>query len=158
LLYNTNIILQWRKIGFMDMLSIINLATSVEPSRDLSFTVTVIVAGLGIVLSTLAVLIVVFYVFGAIMAKTGKKSKQNKPQATAPAPAPVAVKPTAPAPAPVVEQGISGEVVAAISAAVYSVEGGNAKITSITATRKQNPITGRNPWAQAAVINNTNPF
>jgi hypothetical protein len=61
---------------------------------------------------------------------------------------------------PVVEQGISGEVVAAISAAVYEIEGSGAKIASITPVRstKKNPITGRNPWANAAVIDNTRPF
>jgi hypothetical protein len=59
------------------------------------------------------------------------------------------------APAPVVEQGISGDVVAAISAAIYSIEGANATVCSI---RRKNPVTGRNPWASAAVTDNTRPF
>lgn len=139
----------------MDFLT---LATSVVPDRSLGFTITVIVAGLGIVLGTLAALIIVFRIFGAIMSATGKKTKKNENVNTLP---PVDdIKKITPAPkAPVVEQGISGEVVAAISAAVYAMEGdSNATITSITPVRKQSPITGRNPWAQAAVVDNTRPF
>ncbi len=141
-------------------MDLITLATSVIPDRSVGFTVTVIVAGLGIVLGTLAVLIVVFYVFGSIMSKTQnasnkKKAKKNAaipPQKTVPAPKQMPFSPVA-------EQGISGEVVAAISAAVYAMEGNsNSVITSITPMRKRNPITGRNPWANAAVIENTRPF
>lgn len=144
-------------------MDLITLATSVEPTRDLSFTLTVIIAGLGIVLGTLAVLIVVFYVFGTVVSKAQNKSKAkakavaDKKIEMAKVSAPV-VKPAAPV-APKAETGISGEIVAAISAAVYSIEGNsNATITAITPVRKQSPITGRNPWAQAAVIDNTRPF
>jgi Na+-transporting methylmalonyl-CoA/oxaloacetate decarboxylase gamma subunit len=127
---------------------------------------TVVVAGIGIVLCTLLVLILVFYAFGAIVSKmeatTKKRAAKKIEQKTAaqPIPAP-AVSATAVTPTqPVVEQGISGEVVAAISAAVYEIEGSGAKIASITPVRstKKNPITGRNPWANAAVIDNTRPF
>lgn len=138
---------------------------------------TVVVAGIGIVLCTLIVLILVFYAFGSFVSKAEaaskkraakrlekKKAKKAKKASaegekaepeSAPAPVPVSISAPVPAPAPVVEEGISGEVVAAISAAVYSMEGGNVKIAAI---RKQNPITARNPWAQAAVIDNTRPF
>lgn len=63
--------------------------------------------------------------------------------------------PVAPAPAvPYVEPGISGEVVAAIAAAVAVTEGGNAVIRSV----KRKNVGGRNPWAHAANIDNTRPF
>lgn len=148
----------------MDLLT---LMTSVVPSRDISFTITVIVAGLGVVLSTLLLLIIVFYAFGTILSKTeaSKKKKKAKKQendmkaelakATAPTGAP-AVQAPAPNTAPAVEQGISGEVVAAISAAIYSMEGSGATIRSIS--RKKSPIASRNPWAQAAINDNTRPF
>ena len=57
-------------------------------------------------------------------------------------------------------QGISGEVVAAISAAVYMMEGEGAVVRAITPVRAQtpNPITRRNPWAFAAISENTRPF
>lgn len=149
----------------MDFLT---LMTSVTPSRDISFTITVIVAGLGIVLSTLALLIIVFYVFGAIVSKSQKVAKEKaakkvKDEMMKADLSKVQVTPdkkqVAPAPAPVVEQGISGEVVAAISAAVYSMEGSGATIRSISRTpRKESPIKARNPWAQAAIMDNTRPF
>lgn len=143
--------------GFMDILT---LATSVVPDRSLGFTLTVVIAGIGIVLFTLIVLIGVFYAFGTVVSKTQaaakKKADQKRQEQLPPAPAPKAPQISkAPAPAPAVEQGISGEVVAAISAAVYSMEGGTATIKSIT---RKNPITARNPWAQSAVIDNTRPF
>jgi sodium pump decarboxylase gamma subunit len=130
---------------------------------------TVVVAGIGIVLCTLLVLILVFYAFGALISKTEVASKKRAAKklekkkaisSDVQASAPVVEKSVSSAPAPVVEQGISGEVVAAISAAVYELEGNGATITSITPARKtrNNPITGRNPWAQAAVIDNTRPF
>lgn len=60
----------------------------------------------------------------------------------------------APAPLPVVEQGISGEVVAAITAAIVASEGTGVVVRSI----KKKNVAGRNPWAQAANIDNTRPF
>lgn len=156
LLYNrNNLFIKMEEYGLMDFLT---LATSVVPDRSLGFTLTVIIAGLGIVLGTLAILIVIFRLFGAIM-EASQKSSQKKAQKKAEAqkkdviPAPVI---PAQLPTPVVEDGINPEVVAAISAAVYTMENGkNVTISSIT---RKNPITGRNPWAQAAVIDNTRPF
>lgn len=145
-------------------MDLITLATSVVPDRSLGFTITVIVAGLGIVLGTLAVLIIVFYAFGAIMSKSQalkdkKAAKKLEEKMRAEAEKLIETKAEAPvkpvAIAPAVEQGISGEVVAAISAAVYCMEGSGATICSI---KRQSPITARNPWAQASVIDNTRPF
>lgn len=147
-------------------MDLITLATSVVPDRSLGFTITVIVAGLGIVLGTLAVLIIVFYAFGAIMSKSqaikdkkAAKKQEEKLRKEAEALANQLATPNpnpAPAPSqPVVEQGISGEVVAAISAAIYCMEGSGATIRTI---KRQSPITARNPWAQASVVDNTRPF
>lgn len=126
---------------------------------------TVVVSGISIVLGTLALLIVVFYAFGAVISKSqaaqerkaAKKMEQKMMEEASSKLSNSAPKKEtpAPAPAPVVEQGISGEVVAAISAAVYSMDGGNATIRSI---KRQSPITARNPWAQASVVDNTRPF
>lgn len=143
----------------MDM---ITLATSVIPDRSLGFTLTVIVAGLGIVLATLALLILVFKMFGTIMDKSQQaaKKKQLAKQQEAMREemnntsfAPIQ---KAPAVQPVVQDGISGEIIAAISAAVYAMEGSNAVIRSVT--RKKSPVSSRNPWAQAAINDNTRPF
>lgn len=58
-------------------------------------------------------------------------------------------------PAAVVEQGISGEVVAAITAAITASEGSsNFVIRSV----KRKEAGSRNPWARAAVADNTRAF
>ncbi len=140
----------------------ITLATGIIADRSVTFTVTVIVAGIGIVLCTLLVLIGVFYAFGAVVSKSqanAKKKEAKKIQSdmeAALSKASESVPAPAPASAPVIEEGISGEVVAAISAAVYAMEGGSAVIRSVS--RKTSPVSTRNPWAQAAVVDNTRPF
>ena len=120
-------------------------------------------AGLGIVLATLAVLILVFKVFGNIVSKSQNKAKEKakkeqleKMQNAAANPAPVSKKPVAQSE----QSGISGEVIAAISAAIYATEGENAVIRSVTPVipKKQSPVSVRNPWANAAIIENTRPF
>ncbi len=122
---------------------------------------TVVIAGVVIVLGVLFVLIGLFYAFGAIVSKSeqaakkrhdknGKKDEKSQAPVVTPAPSNVA-----PAAEPVVEQGISGEVVAAITAAiVQSEEGKPFKIRSI----KKKSVSGRNPWANAAVYDNTRSF
>lgn len=140
----------------------ITLATGIIADRSVTFTVTVIVAGIGIVLCTLLVLIGVFYAFGAVVSKSqanAKKKEAKKMQSdmeAALSKASESVPAPAPASAPVIEEGISGEVVAAISVAVYAMEGGSAVIRSVS--RKTSPVSTRNPWAQAAVVDNTRPF
>ena len=138
----------------------ITLAAGIIADRSVTFTATVIVAGIGIVLCTLLVLIGVFYAFGAVVSKSqanAKKKEAKKIQSEMEAALSKASE-VVPAPtnAPVIEEGISGEVVAAISAAVYAMEGGSAVIRSVS--RKASPVSTRNPWAQAAVVDNTRPF
>lgn len=62
------------EFGFMD---ITTLVAGITPSRSATFTATVIIAGIGIVLFTLFVLILVFYAFGAIVSKTQGAAKKN---------------------------------------------------------------------------------
>ena len=45
-------------------MDITTLVTGITPNRSATFTATVIIAGIGIVLFTLFVLILVFYAFG----------------------------------------------------------------------------------------------
>lgn len=129
---------------------------------------TVVVSGISIVMGTLILLIIVFYLFGFVVshmvdasqkraAKKAEKKKAKAPQAKAEniATAVQTIASAAPKAELDVQQGINEEIVAAISAAVYSMEGADSKIVSI---RRKNPVTGRNPWAQAAVAENTKPF
>ena len=144
-------------------MDIFTMATNVVPDRSLAFTLTVVIGGIGIVLGTLLVLILVFFAFGKIMSVSQARAKKkeakkiqsemqaNLSKVSAAAPTPAS------APAPVVEDGIPQEVVAAISAAVYAMDGGAGVVRSIT-KKTGSPITTRNPWAQAAVADNTRPF
>lgn len=146
-------------------MDIFTMATNVVPDRSLAFTLTVVIGGIGIVLGTLMVLILVFFAFGKIMSVSQARAKKkeakkiqsemqanlSKVSAAAPTSTPAS------APAPVVEDGIPQEVVAAISAAVYAMDGGAGVVRSIT-KKTGSPITTRNPWAQAAVADNTRPF
>lgn len=145
------------------------------------FDATVIIAGITIVVAVLFLLIQIFNLFGVIVPKIEKCSKASeekralrKVEKKAKKAAKLAektgesaeasvtsnaseqaVKSTvAPAPSPVVEQGISGEVVAAITAAIVASEGTGVVVRSI----KKKNVAGRNPWAQAANIDNTRPF
>lgn len=144
----------------------------ITPSTDGTFTATVVIAGICVVMAVLILMIAIFQGFGAAVSKSEASAKKRAMKKQAKkleetemisfkkkkeTKAPVAA---APAPAPVVESGISGEVVAAIAAAVAVSEGPGAVVQSISKARtvKRVNVSGRNPWAQAAVVDNTRPF
>lgn len=138
---------------------------------------TVVIAGIGIVLGVLIVLICVFGGFGKLVSKMeafSKKMAEKKAARKAEkdakkaakkgetvseivneTPAVKAVSAVKAAPQPVVEQGISGEVVAAITAAITASEGSNQFVIRSV---KRKDVGSRNPWARAAVNDNTRAF
>ncbi len=136
-------------------MELIALATSLSPDRSLTFTLTVIIAGIGIVLFVLFLLILVFYAFGGILSKSQqmKAKKQKAKEETVEVP--IFDEFETISDLPQIQDGISEEIVAAISAAIYAVEGGAAKITSI---KKKNTIKARNPWGEVALRDNVAPF
>ena len=140
--------------------SILLAATGIAPDRSATFTSTVVIAGIVIVLGILVLLIFVFKAFGAIVHGAETRGKKKKLKAME-SQVTVASAPSAPAakaaPAPVVESGIPGEVVAVIAAAVAACEGPGAVVQSVRRVRP-NPVGVRNPWAAAAVAENTRPF
>ncbi len=140
---------------------------------------TVVIAGVAIVLGVLFVLIGVFSGFGKLVSKleafskkmaekkavrkakkAAKKAAMNGEAVSTAVEEVPAVK-AAPAavvkaaPQPVVEQGISGEVVAAITAAITASEGSNQFVIRSV---KRKDVGSRNPWARAAVNDNTRAF
>lgn len=124
-----------------------------------TFTTTVVIAGMGIVFLMLVLLIIIFYLFGKIVSgaegRSKKKSSVSVQEAVEmPLPSPV----RSAAVSPRVDDGIGTEVVAAIAAAVAMQEGcSNAVITSIRKVNIVN-VPSRNPWAAAAVSDNTRSF
>ena len=90
------------------------------------------------------------------------KKRENAARAQLAQPAPAAPK-AAPAPAPAapaapaVEAGIPGEVVAAIAAAVYCLEGSAVTVRSVRRL-PQPAASRRGAWGDAGVRQNTQPF
>lgn len=83
-----------------------------------------------------------------------KKSVSAPKKEPAPAPAPASVVKSA-AKAPAVQEGIPGEVIAAISAALACMEGGTGyTLRSV----KRMKASGRSAWGQAGISAYTEPF
>lgn len=119
------------------------------------FTTTLVVAGMGTVFAVLIILIVIFNLYGKLVSKLESGSKKHKKPKMEKSAAPVPMTKSAPAaPAPVVDSSVSPEIVAAITAAIVASEGPGVTIRSI---RKVN-VGSRNPWAAAAIADNTRPF
>ena len=115
---------------------------------DLGFDVVVTVTGIVLVFLILVLLMAIITLEGKIFDGLGKKkAAASKPAAPAKPAAPVQ---QAAAPAPQVEEGIPGDVVAAIMAAIHAM--GNGKYT-LRAVRR-----GTNGWGKAGVNDTTAPF
>lgn len=139
---------------------------------------TVVIAGIVIVLGVLLVLIGVFGSFGKLVSGLENSAKKRKARKAAKKAAKQAAKEKAgeaavicetdvpsasekeaenrrPVLSAAEEQGVSGEVVAAITAAIAASEGSsNFVIRSV----KRKDAGSRNPWARAAVADNTRAF
>ena len=113
-----------------------------------------VLIGLVVVIGTLLLLTGIFYLFGFIMGGADRKAKKAKEKEKASAPATVPV--TVPVPTPAVQDGIPGEVIAAIAAAVAMMapEGKRYAIKSVS--RKD--AGGRSAWSAAGIADNTRPF
>ncbi|WP_308000739.1 OadG family transporter subunit [uncultured Gemmiger sp.] len=117
---------------------------------------TVVLTSITLVFAMLVALCLIITVEGKLFdALNNKKNpkpapkKENKP-AAAPAAKPAV-------PAPKTEGGIPGEIIAAISAAVATVVGGNAVIRGIKRIPK-NGGSRRGAWGDAGVQEHTTPF
>jgi len=116
---------------------------------DLGFDVVVTITGIVLVFLILILLMAIITLEGKIFDSMNAKKKAAKEAAKAPAAQPAA-QPAAPAPAPQVEEGIPGDVIAAIMAAIHAM--GNGKYT-LKAVRRS-----KNGWGNAGVNDTTAPF
>ncbi len=118
---------------------------------DLGFDVVVTITGIVLVFLILVLLMAIITLEGKIFDSMNAKKKAAKEAAKAPAAKPAApVQQAAAAPAPQVEEGIPGDVVAAIMAAIHAM--GNGKYT-LRAVRRS-----KNGWGNAGVNDTTAPF
>ena len=118
---------------------------------DLGFDVVVTITGIALVFLILVLLMAIITLEGKIFDSMNAKKKAAKEAAKAPAAQPAApVQQAAAAPAPQVEEGIPGDVVAAIMAAIHAM--GNGKYT-LKAVRRS-----KNGWSNAGVNDTTAPF
>lgn len=118
---------------------------------DLGFDVVVTITGIVLVFLILILLMAIITLEGKIFDSINAKKKAAKEAAKAPAAQPAApVQQAAAAPAPQVEEGIPGDVIAAIMAAIHAM--GNGKYT-LKAVRRS-----KNGWGNAGVNDTTAPF
>ena len=117
---------------------------------DLGFDVVVTITGIVLVFLILILLMAIITLEGKIFDSMNAKKKAAKEAAKAPAAQPAApVQQAAAAPAPQVEEGIPGDVIAAIMAAIHAM--GNGKYT-LKAVRRS-----KNGWGNAGVNDTTAP-
>ena len=118
---------------------------------DLGFDVVVTITGIVLVFLILILLMAIITLEGKIFDSMNAKKKAAKEAAKAPAAQPAApVQQAAAAPASQVEEGIPGDVIAAIMAAIHAM--GNGKYT-LKAVRRS-----KNGWGNAGVNDTTAPF
>lgn len=134
-------------------------ATNVSGNPEPSVGV-VVATGLILVFGVLVLLYLLISLEGVVFSAIDQKKKGTPVQKSAPAPK----KEPAPAPSPVVksaakapavQEGIPGEVIAAISAALVCMEGG-AGYTLRSVKRVK--ASGRSAWGQAGINAYTEPF
>lgn len=116
---------------------------------------TVVLTSITLVFAMLVALCLIITLEGKIFDNINNK-KNNKPAAPKASAAPAA-KPAAPA-AKADNGSIPGEIIAAISAAVATVCGGNAVIRGIKRVSKPAAGSRRGAWGDAGVREHTTPF
>lgn len=139
-------------MNFSDVACLLHTANLSLSEKGIA-SAKVILTGFVVVFLVLILLIIIIKIYGAIITKIqggGKKKKKIEKQE----PSPV-TKTIETAPAPVVQDGVSEEVIAVISAAVAASYGSSAK-ARIKSIKKSGG--GRSAWANAGVLDNTRPF
>lgn len=129
----------------------------------------VTLAGLGIVIAALLLLVIIIFLFGKIFDRINAASQEKAKKAAAakapkPAPAPAkaspaAPKPAAPAPAPAAAAADDDEVIAVISAVVAMMSEADGTVYKVKSVKPaQTGFSGRTAWAMDGRRNNVSPF
>ena len=125
---------------------------------DFTLAAGVIITGLVVVFLALIGLSVIVWLVGKLFVAASGAKKPDKPQAAPqsnPTPPATQAPLRAQANSPEVEDGISDEIVAVIAAAVAAMgsNGAGFVLRSVRRVRE-----GRSAWAQAGLLQNTQPF
>lgn len=129
-------------------------------ARDASVVVTSITLVFGVLVALCLIITLEGKFFAARDKKVKEAGEAAKAALAAKPAAPAAPAPAAPAavaqPAPAADGAIPGEIVAAITAAIVSLEGEGVTVRSI----RRAPAAGsrRGAWGDAGVLQNTRPF
>lgn len=125
-----------------------------EMQMEGSYVFIVVVTGLVVVFLGLVLLILFVWLMGKIFGQINK-AKENKKKAAAPASEKTEAKAAAPD-APVVEDGISDEVVAVITAAVAAVMGTGCTVKSVKKAAAK--TLRRTAWGAQGISESTRAF
>lgn len=123
--------------------------------ENMDLALIVLLTGMVVVFAALIVLTYVIKGYGMIITSitSGSKKKKAEAQAAKKAVEKAAAKPAAPA-APAVQEGIPGEVIAAIAAAVdYTYGAGTHTIRAVRRVSQN-----RSAWGSAGLAESTRPF
>lgn len=123
--------------------------------ENMDLALIVLLTGMVVVFAALIVLTYVIKGYGMIITSitSGSKKKKAEAQAAKKAVEKAAAKPAAPA-APAVQEGIPGEVIAAIAAAVdYTYSAGTHTIRAVRRVPQN-----RSAWGSAGLAESTRPF
>jgi sodium pump decarboxylase gamma subunit len=131
-------------------MNVFALLSTSEPS-----SASVVLTSLTLVFLLLILLACIITLEGKIFDAINNKKRMPKAPAAPAAAAPAAQASAAPAPA--VQKGISGEIIAVISAAVAFVTGGKGSIRSVRRAGSAK-TSRRGAWGNAGVNDTTRPF
>ena len=137
-----------------------NIALLALEASDATVVITSVSLVFGMLVALCLIITLEGKIFDAISVKKNPpkapKAADSAPRAAAPAPNPAA--PKAEAPVQAAAGGIPGEIIAAIAAAVASLEGEGAVIRGIRRIAAPAAKSRRGAWGDAGVREHTTPF
>ena len=136
---------------FLQIFTILSNQTK-EITMNTEFVASVVITGLVVVFVGLLLLVAFVSAFGKFFNRTKKpNTKQVNKQSSI-------VLEKKSTPQPEIENGISDEVIAVITAAVATISSSasDGKTFSIKSIKQAKPL--RNSWANAGLVDNTRPF
>ena len=137
-----------------------NIALLALEASDATVVITSVSLVFGMLVALCLIITLEGKIFDAISVKKNPpkapKAADSAPRAAAPAPKPAA--PKAEAPVQAAAGGIPGEIIAAIAAAVASLEGEGAVIRGIRRIAAPAAKSRRGAWGDAGVREHTTPF